>query len=237
MLGESRLKLLSAKYLAALRNYVAKAAPAGLLAAHELGKTAVADGLETLGLAKIHEFALVELSLPAALSPSRDDLINRAAVFFTEAITPIEETHCAAREANADLHQLNVALDERTRDLADSNRERQQQVVGRIHAEAALRDSEAAFGQLLKNSKELEQHLQKVAHQILATIEAEQKKMSHQLNDEIAQTLLGINIRLLTLKQQIAISHENLNQEITATRNLIEQSLTLVNRIAHEFNS
>jgi signal transduction histidine kinase len=206
------------------------AAPAGLLAAHELGKTAVADGLETLGLARIHEFALVELSLPAAPSPSRDDLINRAAVFFTEAITPIEETHCAA-------HQLNVALDERTRDLADSNRERQQQVVGRTHAEAALRDSEATFGQLLKDSRELEQHLQKVAHQTLAAIEAEQKKMSHQLNDEIAQTLLGINIRLLTLKQQIAISHENLNQEITATRNLIEQSLTLINRIAHEFNS
>lgn len=230
MLGESRLKLLSAKYLAALRNYVAKAAPAGLLAAHELGKTAVADGLETLGLARIHEFALVELSLPAAPSPSRDDLINRAAVFFTEAITPIEETHCA-------VHQLNVALDERTRDLADSNRERQQQVVGRTHAEAALRDSEATFGQLLKDSRELEQHLQKVAHQTLAAIEAEQKKMSHQLNDEIAQTLLGINIRLLTLKQQIAISHENLNQEITATRNLIEQSLTLINRLAHEFNS
>ncbi len=237
MLAESQLKLLSEKYLAELRKYVANSAPADIRAAHELGKTAVAAGLETLDLAKIHELALVELDLPATPSASRDDVINRAAEFFTEAITPIEETHCAARDANAGLHQLNAALEERTLDLADSNRERQQQIIGRTHAEEALKDSETAFVQLLKDSKELELHLQKVAHRILADTEAERKKMSHQLNDEIAQTLLGIDIRLLTLKQEIATSHDNLNQEITNTRILVEESVTLINRLAHEFHS
>ena len=34
----------------------------------------------------------------------------------------------------------------------------------------------------------------------MAAQEDKRKKMSHDLRDEIAQTLLGINVRLLTLK-------------------------------------
>lgn len=237
MIKDSQLRMLPKQYLAALSRHIAQAPETGLQAARELGQAAVATGLETLDLAKIHEQALVSLRLPDSSSAERDDLTRRAAVFFTEAITPIEVTHCAARKANADLDQLNATLDERTHDLADSNRELRHQVAGRATAEAALRDSKAAFSLLLKDSRELECHLQKMAHRILAATEAERKKMSHQLNDEIAQTLLGINICLLALKQEIANSHENLNREIATTRSLVEESVNLINRLANEFNS
>jgi signal transduction histidine kinase len=61
--------------------------------------------------------------------------------------------------------------------------------------------------------------------------------MSLQLNDEIAQALLGINIRLLALKQQVATSHANLTCEIAATQQLVEGSVNIINRLAHEFSS
>lgn len=237
MIKESPLTKLSGKYLAALRTHVGQDPQVGLQVAWDLGKAAVSIGLETLDLAKVHDHALVALRSPELSSVTWAELSASAAIFFTEAITPIEETHCAAREATADLNQLNATLDERTLDLADSNRKLRQQITGRTKAEAALRNSELAFGQLLQDSRDLEQHLQKVAHEILAATEIERKSMSLQLNDEIAQTLLGINIRLLALKEKVAISHNNLNQEITTTQRLVEESVIIINRLAHEFSS
>jgi hypothetical protein len=237
MMNESQMNLLSENYLAALRTHVGKDPQTGFEAAHELGTAAVSIGLETLDLAKIHEHALAALRPPDSLSNTQGDLTKLAAIFFTEAITPIEETHRAALLANADLYQLNATLDERTHDLADSNRNLQQQITGRTRAEAALRDSESASRQLLEDSRKLELHLQKMAHRIMAATEAEQKKMSLQLNDEIAQALLGINIRLLALKQQVATSHANLTCEIAATQQLVEGSVNIINRLAHEFSS
>ncbi len=237
MIKESPLTKLSGKYLVALRTHVGQDPQVGLQVARDLGKAAVSIGLETLDLAKVHEHALVALRSPDHSSVTWAELSASAAIFFTEAITPIEETHCAAREATADLNQLNATLDERTLNLADSNRKLRQQITGRAKAEAALRNSEIAFGQLLQNSRDLEQHLQKMAHEILAATEIERKSMSLQLNDEIAQTLLGINIRLLALKEKVAISHRNLNQEITTTQRLVAESVIVINRLAHEFSS
>ncbi len=51
--------------------------------------------------------------------------------------------------------------------------------------------------------------------------------MSLHLNDEIAQTLLGINIRMLALKKQIATSNTSLTTEITTTQRLIEDSAAI----------
>jgi hypothetical protein len=237
MMNESQMNLLSEKYLSALRNHVDQDPQSGFEAAHDLGKAAVSIGLETLDLAKIHEHALTALRLPENLSNTPSDLTKLAVNFFTEANTPIEETHRAALRANADLYQLNAKLDERTHDLADSKRNLQQQITGRTKAEAALRDSEAASRQLLADSRKIELHLQKTAHGIMAATEAERTKMSLQLNDEIAQGLLGINIRLLALKQQVATRHSNLSREIAATRKLIEESVNIITRLAHEFSS
>jgi signal transduction histidine kinase len=47
----------------------------------------------------------------------------------------------------------------------------------------------------------VQERLRHLAHEILLAQEDERKKVSHELQDEIAQTLLGINVRLLSLKQ------------------------------------
>ena len=74
---------------------------ASLQPALELGRQAVALGLETLELARIHEQALVTLEL----SNTKNALTKLAGIFFTEANTPIEETHRAARQTKVDLSQ------------------------------------------------------------------------------------------------------------------------------------
>ena len=80
-----RLITLSHRYVAALRTHLRPGTGADLQPALRLGRQAVALGLETLELARIHERALVTL----ALAPAKPGLVKRAEIFFTEANTPI----------------------------------------------------------------------------------------------------------------------------------------------------
>ena len=67
--------------------------------------------------------------------------------------------------------------------------------------ERALKQSGNATRPYWRSRLPCKQHLRRLTHQILSAQEAERKKISHELRDEIAQTLLGINVRLLTLKR------------------------------------
>src|SRR5437868_10687760 len=94
---------LSRLYHAALREHLKQGDGTEMGPARELGRHAMTLGLETLDLARIHEIALVSLVLPGYTSSTSDGLMGRAGMFFAEAITPIEETHRGAREANVHL--------------------------------------------------------------------------------------------------------------------------------------
>ena len=107
-LGKMKRKLntLSRQYVAALRKHLQQGPRASLLPAQGLGRRAVACGLETLDLARIHEEALAALEATS----SRNGIIKRAELFFAEAITPIEKTHRAALNACVRLGQLVLRL-------------------------------------------------------------------------------------------------------------------------------
>jgi signal transduction histidine kinase len=120
-------------------------------------------------------------------------------------------------------------------DLANSNRDLQQGITERMTAEAALESSEHVSSQLLNESRLLEQQLKDMTRQIMSVDEVERKKMSLQLHDDIGQTLLGIHMRLLTLKKQMVARHEELTQEIATTQKLVEAAVKTINQFAHEF--
>jgi signal transduction histidine kinase len=232
---KTNLSRLSERYLAALRIHFERGSHVDLQAAHKLGSRAVAIGLETLDLARVHDQALVTLILPGCSSVTRNDMTASAANFFTEAMAPIEKTHRTALKASADLHQLKAMLARHTRNLADSNRELQQGIIQRKAAGKALKTSGEKSARLLEESRHLQKHLQNMAQQILSTQEDERKTMSLKLQDEIAQTLLGIQIRLLALKKEISVSDENFKKEIAITQRLVESSVKIINRFASEF--
>jgi len=191
----------------------------------------MATGLETLDLARIHEEALSRLEA----SSSKDGIIERAEIFFTEAITPIEKTHRAALRTNSQLNQVNKTLDRRTVDLAATNRSLKQGIARRKTVESALRKSGGRTKKLLEESHRLQKHLQHLTHQILSAQEDKRKRISHKLQDEIAQTLLGINVRLVTLKREAANNAEGLQKEIASTRLLVDKSMKSIRRFAREF--
>ena len=236
---ETKLTRFSGQYLAALRSHVELPAQSGKRpeAAQELGTLAITCKLETLDLARIHDQALTSLLPAGSTAAALKKLTARGTVFFNEAITPIEETHRGALEAGANLNQLNATLVRRTLELASSQLELQGRINDRKTTEAALASSKKTSAQMFAESRLLEKRLKQMAHKILSANEAERKKMSLQLHDEIAQTLLGIHVRLLALKKDAAVSNAGLTKEISTTQRLLEKSVKTINRFAREFGT
>ena len=222
---------LSERYVAALRRHLKPGLCTSLQPALRLGRQAVVLGLETLELARIHEQALVILEL----SKSKNRQLKRAEIFFHEAITPIVETHRAARQRKIDLHRLNETLIRRTLELSTTNRRLLRSIVRRKSVEAALKKSGIHYTKLLKDSLQLQQGLRQLTHQAQAAQEEERKKMSVELQDEIAQTLLGINVRLLTLKSEARSNTQGMKNEIASTQRLVVKSANSVRQSAREF--
>lgn len=228
-----KLSAMSQQYAAALKKHLKRGRRANLQPALKLGRQAVALRLETLELARIHEQALTTLEF----SNSENGLSKRAEIFFNEAITPIVETHRAARQSKIDLNRLNEALNRRTLELAATNRQLQRGIVQRKGVEAALKKSGLHYNKLLRDSLQLQEGLRQLTHEVLVAQEEERRKISRELQDEIAQTLLGINVRLLSLKQEARGNTKGLKNEIASTQRLVAKSARSVRRVAREFRN
>jgi len=194
----------------------------------------MALGLDTLDLARIHEQALTTLVLPSCPSSTRDAMVRRAGAFFAEAIIPIEKTHRTAREVKVHLSQLHDTLRRRSVELAASRRQLKQAIAQRKSVEESLRKSEQHYGQLLEQSRQMQEQLRLLSRQLLLAQEEERKKISRELHDVVAQTLTGINVRLATLKKEAALDTKGLERNIARTQRLVERSVNIVHRFARE---
>jgi PAS domain S-box-containing protein len=79
-----------------------------------------------------------------------------------------------------------------------------------------------------------EEALRNLTHRLMQAQEEEQKRISRELHDVIAQTLTGINIRLATLNRQAALNTKGLDRNIVRTRRLVEKSVSIVQQFARE---
>jgi signal transduction histidine kinase len=228
---ETKLTRLSRQYTTALRKHLKQERGASLHPAQRLGRGAMASGLEALDLTRIHEIAIARLVSPSYTPAIRKRMIKQAEIFFVEAITPIETTHRAVQEAKVLLNRRNGTVD-----LAVSNRCLKLGIVQRKAAEKAFKKSGEHFTQLLKESRQLQKHLRYQTHQIMSAQEDERGKISRELYDEVAQTLLGINVRLLMLKKGAASNTKGLKNEIASTQRLLKESVQSINRFAHDLD-
>jgi signal transduction histidine kinase len=224
----------SRRYQDALRTQMKQGRKASLAAARGVGSQALAAGLQTLDLAKLHEQTLVAELLPGCPADKRATLIKRAGSFFAEAILPLEKTHASTQEAAVYLLKVIETLSQRTVELAASNLELSQEVSQRKAAEAALKKSERHYSDLLEKSDRLQEQLRQLSRQILLAQEEERREISRELHDVIAQTLTGINVRLAALSKEAATNTKGLDRNIARTQRLVEKSVDIVHRFARE---
>jgi len=190
----------------------------------------VALGVDTLGMARIHEQAIAGLPLTRGKG-AQGAQAGWAAAFFDQAITPIVESHRAAQETRKDMRRTSAQMTQRTLELTRTGRKLEQGIAKRKTVEGALKRCGIHYGKLLKESLQLQAGLQQVIRKLLVDHEDERKEMSHELQDQVAQTLLGINVCLITLKQAARNSTKSLESGIDSAQRLAGKSNETVRRI------
>jgi signal transduction histidine kinase len=225
---------LAQQYEAALRKYLTQGPSSHSKVAVRLGRKIVALGLETLDVVLIHEKVLIKQSLNADSPAQKNRIIKRAGQFFADVISPLEEGHRVALEANIQLSRMNAALSRRTRDITRSNQQLKKEIARRKVVEATLLRSEQQSRTLLSNSQLLQEKLRLLSRRILLVQEDERKRISRELHDVVAHVLTGINVRLAALKIEASSNSKGLGRKITNTQRLVEKSVDIVHRFARE---
>ena len=118
--------------------------------------------------------------------------------------------------------------------LALSNEELKQEIVRRQAVEEALKDSEGHQRRLLEQACRLQEELRAMSRNSLQAREDEHKRISRDLHDDIAQTLVGIKVHLEALSRMSTISPAELRKQIAKTQQLVEKSVTEVLQFALE---
>ncbi len=118
--------------------------------------------------------------------------------------------------------------------LTHSNEALEQEIVRRQAVEDALKNSELHQSQLLEQSRGLQEKLRKMSRSSLQALEDERRRISRDLHDDIAQTLVGINVHLASLAGMPAISPKLLRRKILRTQRLVEASVKSVIKFALE---
>jgi len=118
--------------------------------------------------------------------------------------------------------------------LALANRELTEEIARRKIVEEALRQSEAHQSRSLAEARQMQAQLRHLSHQLLQAQEEERKRISRELHDEIAQTLVGIHVHLENLGREAAANPAGLKQKIARTQGLVAKSVQLVHQFAQE---
>ena len=231
-----KLFALSRRYRAALQAYLKQGGGPCPSPARRLGEETVALGLETVALSRIHQAALATLVLPDSLSATRSRVTRQAEIFLAEARLAIEKTPRAGASSTAQLNRQNKLLTQRAAKLVATNRRLERGLAEHKTAEEAFKKSGRHDAKALQESHQLQKHLRHLTHQLLSAQEVERTKISHELHDEVAQTLLGIHVRLLTLKKAAQGNTAHLRKVIASTQRAVKESIQSINRFVHELD-
>jgi len=122
-------------------------------------------------------------------------------------------------------------------ELSATNRQMQRGIVRSKAIENPFEKSGKHRDKRLQESLQLQKELRQLTHQALMAQEDDRKKISCGLQDEIAQTLLGINVRLLTLKREGRHNAKGFKNEIAKAQRLVLKSAQSARRFALELDT
>jgi PAS domain S-box-containing protein len=118
--------------------------------------------------------------------------------------------------------------------LSASNLKLSQEIAKRRIVNESMRKTKRDQALMIEQSRMHLQQLRNISHQVLKAQEAERKRVSRELHDVIAQTLVGINMHLAALTHGSLKIPKEFHEKVAHTRELIEKSVEVVHRFSSE---
>jgi signal transduction histidine kinase len=158
-------------YGSILETYLQGEGEPALQRAYEMGRSALAQGVGLLELARIHHTCLESLLARAASTQQRETILSGAADFFAECISPYEMTYRGFRDANSALRRFNSVLEREAKRIAHSLHDEAGQLLVAVYI---------ALANLTQDVPQAAGHVANV-RELLDQIEAELRRLSHEL--------------------------------------------------------
>ncbi len=159
-------------YLSAVESYLKGDGEPALERAYEIGRTALAQGVGLLGLARIHHTCLETLLSRANSTQGCATTLAGAADFFAECISPYEMTYRGFRDANIALRRFNSVLEREAKRIAHSLHDEAGQLLVAVYI---------ATANLAQDLPQAAGHVANIT-ELLDRIEAELRRLSHELS-------------------------------------------------------
>ena len=180
------------RYQSALVNYLSSPEEVALLAAYNLGRNALTEGVGVLEIASIHA-AAVTFSMRARTIEERRRILDAQIAFFLEALSPFEMGARAFRDANTMLRRMNDLLESQARRIAYALHGEAGQLLASLHFELA------EAGRDLPPEKTA--HLTNI-RETLQQIEERLRNLSHELRPPVLDDL-GLAAALSLVAQSV----------------------------------
>ena len=229
-LVKRKLTIVAQAYLSALREYLLLGSRVSLQPALELGCRAFVLGLQPSELSGMHHRALAKLKLPAGAAIS----VKRAGRFLKDALIPLVKLNHTGCQGKERIKHLNRSLNQKTAQLNTTKSQLQEGIAKREILEMELSIKTNLLGTLLRESLELQDGLRKLTHGAFTAQEKERRRLSRELRNNIAQTLLGLNVRLINLKHEAKHKVHALKHRITATQRVVAGSVKTMRQLARK---
>ena len=107
-------------------------------------------------------------------------------------------------------------------------------IISRRTAETCLEESKRRRDKSHKEGRALQARRRRLSHRLLRAHEDERKRIGYELRDGIVQPLTVINGRLQSLTRSASVNPAALPRRIAGTRQVVEQSIRVMHRFAHD---
>lgn len=170
------VKTLERRYRAAILNHFHNPCEASLATAYELGRLAISKQTTLIELASLHHRALQHVLGSTDGSQLQKEVLNFAAVFLAESLSPFEMTHRGFQDAVKALRHLNQTLEEEIKRIAYAVHDEAGQLLVAVHlavADIAVglpKRQQRELARVKKLLRRVEDHLRRYSHELRPTV-------------------------------------------------------------------
>jgi signal transduction histidine kinase len=162
-------------YYEALSGHIAEASEASLMRGYELGRNALARGRSIPAVISIHREAQHALISGMDARRGVDGILDSAATFLAETLSPYEMTHRGYRDSLIAWRHINETLEEEIRRIAHALHDEAGQLLVSVHLQLARLAREIPIAELQVRDcqnllNQVEQQLRHLSHELRPTV-------------------------------------------------------------------